>query len=124
MWCWDESSKAGDSFRSPLSRDDRKVIPFSDLTIDQLAAVVGNAQIFIGNNSGPLHLACALATPTISLMGPTFPDRWWPIGDNHKVLRLGVACSPCSLGRCSHHTCLRALDVDLVFKVVCDDILL
>jgi len=124
VWCWDESSKAGDSFRSPPFTDDRNIISFSDLTIDQLAAVVGNAQLFIGNSSGPLHLACALATPTISLMGPTPPDRWWPIGENHRVLRLGVACSPCSLGLCSHHTCLRALDVDLVFKVVRDESLL
>jgi ADP-heptose:LPS heptosyltransferase len=118
VWCRDTGSEAGNSFKSPLSPDPWKVIPFSGLALDQLAAVVGNAQLFIGNNSGPLHLACALATPTVSMMGPTVPHRWWPIGENHQVLRLGVACSPCSLGQCSHHTCLRALDVDRVYQVV------
>ncbi len=94
---------------NPLGRENKKqVIPPVDVRL----------------LSGPLHLACPLATATVSQMGPTFPDRGWPIGEDHKVLRLGVAYSPSSLGRCSHHACLRALDVDLVFKVVRDESLL
>ena len=95
---------------------------FSDLTIDQLAAVLGDCAVFVGNNSGPLHLACALGTPTVSVMGPTVPHRWWPLGTEHRVARLGVACSPCKLGWCSHHTCLKAIGVDQVSELVCKQV--
>ena len=99
--------------------DDPEIICLSNLTIDQLAAVLGESTAFVGNNSGPLHLACALGTPTVSLMGPTVPYRWWPVGTDHQVARLGVACSPCNLGWCSHQTCLRAIHVDQVLELVC-----
>jgi len=99
--------------------DDPGTLCFSNLSIDQLAAVLGEGSVFVGNNSGPLHLACALGIPTVSVMGPTVPYRWWPLGRDHQVARLGVNCSPCNLGWCSHHTCLRAISVDQVFELMC-----
>ena len=102
--------------------DDPGTLCFSNLTIDQLAAVLGEGAVFVGNNSGPLHLACALGTPTVSVMGPTVPHRWWPLGVEHRVARLGVACNPCNLGWCSHHTCLKAIGVDQVFELVCKQV--
>jgi len=102
--------------------DDPGTLCLSNLTIDQLAAVLGDGAAFVGNNSGPLHLACALGVPTVSVMGPTVPHRWWPLGAEHRVARLGVACSPCNLGWCSHHTCLNAIGVDQVFELVCKQV--
>jgi len=116
----------GEDVRLSVSRfeNDPGTLCFSNLTIDQLAAVLGSGTVFVGNNSGPLHLACALGIPTASVMGPTVPYRWLPLGTNHHVARLGVSCSPCNLGWCSHHTCLRAIDVDQVFELVCKCLLL
>ncbi|NLO91826.1 MAG: glycosyltransferase family 9 protein [Elusimicrobia bacterium] len=51
------------------------------------AALMGRASLFIGNNSGPLHLACALGLPTVSTMGPTDPVRWAPVGLRNAVVR-------------------------------------
>jgi len=102
--------------------DDPGTLYFSKLAIDQLAAVLGEGSVFVGNNSGPLHLACALGIPTVSVMGPTVPYRWWPLGRDHQVARLGVDCSPCNLGWCAHHTCLKAIGVDQVFELVCKQV--
>jgi len=115
----------GEDVRLSVSRfeNDPGTLCFSNLTIDQLAAVLGDGEVLVGNNSGPLHLACALGLPTVSVMGPTVPYRWLPLGTNHHVARLGVSCSPCNLGWCSHHTCLRAIDVDQMFELVCKCIL-
>ncbi len=111
----------GEDVRLPVSRfeNDPGTLCFSNLTIDQLAAVLGDGTVFVGNNSGPLHLACALGIATVSVIGPTVPHRWWPLGANHRVARLDVACSPCNLGWCSHHTCLKSISVDQMFELVC-----
>lgn len=49
-------------------------------------ALMKRAKFFIGNNSGPLHVAAALGLPTISLNGPTVLYRWYPLGNNHIVV--------------------------------------
>ena len=51
------------------------------------AALMAQTSFFIGNNSGPLHLACALGLPTVSTMGPTDPVRWHPVGARNIVVR-------------------------------------
>lgn len=51
------------------------------------AAVIGGSRLFVGNNSGPLHIACALNVPSVSTMGPTDPVRFWPVSGHAQVLR-------------------------------------
>lgn len=52
-----------------------------------LAAIINGCAILVCNNSGPMHLACALDVPTVSTMGPTDPVLWWPIGKKNIVVR-------------------------------------
>src|ERR1700733_7814302 len=49
-------------------------------------AVLKRAAVFISGDTGPLHFAAALGVPTISLFGPSAPDRWAPIGPRHQAL--------------------------------------
>ena len=51
------------------------------------AAVIAHSTLFVGNNSGPLHIACAMNVPSISTMGPTDPVRFWPASERAQVLR-------------------------------------
>lgn len=51
------------------------------------AAVIAGSSLFIGNNSGPLHIACAFNIPSVSTMGPTDPVRFWPASEHACVLR-------------------------------------
>jgi len=49
------------------------------------AALISGATLFVGNNSGPLHMACALSVPSASTMGPTDPVRFAPMGERCAV---------------------------------------
>lgn len=51
------------------------------------AAAIAHATLFIGNNSGPLHIAGALNIPSVSTMGPTDAVRFWPVSPQASVLR-------------------------------------
>jgi ADP-heptose:LPS heptosyltransferase len=51
------------------------------------AALIARSTLFVGNNSGPLHVACALHVPSVSTMGPTDPVRFWPVSDHARVVR-------------------------------------
>ena len=58
----------------------------SPATIAQLAAVLERVDLFVGNDSGPGHLAAAVGTPTLSLFGPTDPGVWRPLGSKAAVI--------------------------------------
>jgi len=73
--------------------------------------------VFICNNSGPLHLAVAQKIQTISFMGPTEKVRWMPIGSAHKVFRLdSLPCIGCKKGNCKviTHDCMRMFSPSVV----------
>jgi heptosyltransferase-1 len=57
------------------------------LDLKELAALLANAQFFVGADSGPLHLAAAMGSPVAGLYGPTDPERNGPYGDRHIVVR-------------------------------------
>ncbi|MBI4464171.1 MAG: glycosyltransferase family 9 protein, partial [Acidobacteria bacterium] len=52
-----------------------------------LIALLRRASLFIGSDTGPLHLAAALGVPTVALFGPTDPQRNGPYGNCQRVLR-------------------------------------
>jgi heptosyltransferase-1 len=56
-------------------------------TITQLISITRRAKLFIGGDTGPLHLAAALRVPVVGIYGPTDPSRNGPFGTRAKVLR-------------------------------------
>lgn len=64
-------------------------------SLDELAAVLERAAVFAGNDSGPMHIAAAVGTPTITFWGPTFPEKWAPRGPRHLVVRSASPCAGC-----------------------------
>jgi heptosyltransferase-3 len=70
-----------------------------NVTIGQLAALYACCSLVLGVDSGPLHVAVAAGAPTISLFGPSDPQRYGPWGDPQRqiVLRSGLWCSPCGV---------------------------
>ncbi|HYS77624.1 MAG TPA: glycosyltransferase family 9 protein [Candidatus Dormibacteraeota bacterium] len=83
-------------------------------SVREMMALVASCDLFIGNNSGPLHVASALGLPTVSVMGPTDPLRFAPRGAADRVVRRDLPCSPCRRARCWHHTCLRSISPEEV----------
>jgi len=83
----------------------------------QLAAAISHCSVVVTNDSGPLHLATALAVPSVSIFGPTDPARTVIPGAT-RVLRKPFACQPCYNRDCPlmHHRCMSEITVDDVFQ--------
>jgi ADP-heptose:LPS heptosyltransferase len=77
------------------------IIMAQDLPAGTLCALIARSRLFIGNNSGPLHVAAALKVPSVSTMGPTDPVKWTPIGAGQTVLRTALPCAGCGKGKCT-----------------------
>jgi len=65
-------------------------------TIRQMGSVLRRCQLFIGNDSGPMHVAVAAGVTVVGLFGPGEYERFRPWGTNHDVIHLAFPCSPCS----------------------------
>lgn len=89
--------------------------------VDELAALLSRADVFVGADSGPAHLAAAVSTPSVVLFsGTNDSHQWRPAGAHVTVLRHNVECSPCHRTACawSDHPCLRQLTPEVVVAAV------
>lgn len=66
-----------------------------ELSLAGYVALLGRLRVLLTNDSGPLHIAAALGTPTISLWGPTHPAHYAPHGSKHLHFYRPLYCSPC-----------------------------
>jgi heptosyltransferase-2 len=65
-----------------------------------LIAILKYVRALLTNDSGPMHMASALATPVVALFGSTSPELTGPTGQRCVVIRQPVECSPCFLREC------------------------
>jgi heptosyltransferase-1 len=87
-------------------------------TLRQLTALIAQANLVVANDSGPMHIAAALHRPLITPFGPTNPDLTGPYKRSDTVVRLDIPCSPCYSRKCSHTSCLRLLETEVVAEMV------
>jgi lipopolysaccharide heptosyltransferase I len=88
------------------------------LGIAGLAAVTRQARLFLGGDTGPLHLAHALGTPVLALMGPTDPRTHGPYASPESVLHVTLPCSFCHKRLPESKACLLALAPERVAQAV------
>lgn len=96
-------------------------IPFAgNLQIRQLAACIEKCDLFLTNDTGPMHIAAAVGTPTVSLFGPGNHIRFQPLGKQHQMIRHNVPCSPCKqfTDKCKDNICMKGINVDEVWQSV------
>jgi heptosyltransferase-2 len=102
---------AGPAARDLTSRDLRNAI----LALRLAAAAVSN-------DSGLVHVAAAIGTPTVGIFGPTSPWHWAPLNPLAAVIetRTDVPCRPCHKPTCRlvHHRCMVDIDVAQVLPEV------
>jgi lipopolysaccharide heptosyltransferase I len=84
-------------------------------SITQLGEVYNQCDLYIGGDTGPMHIASLMGIPAVILYGPTDPIENEPLGAHIKV-RKEVGCSPCHKYSCKELTCMRAISCDDVFK--------
>ena len=87
-------------------------------TLMQLGALIESCDLYLTCDSGPMHIAAAVGTPTIALFGPTNPMRHGPYGENHEAVEKPVECRPCYKRRCIRkdlpYLCMTEIDPDEV----------
>jgi heptosyltransferase-2 len=89
------------------------------MTVPQTAAFLERADLFIGSDSGPSHLAASAGTTSIVLFSGTNRSRQWrPWSRRSLVLRHHVACRPCHQKTCplADHPCMTGLHPDRVYR--------
>ncbi len=89
------------------------------------AAVLSRCRLFIGHDSGPMHMAAAVGTPVVAVFSSrNLPGEWFPYGDGHRVLYRPMPCQGCGLDRCVERrkACIRAITVDDVRAAVLEEI--
>ena len=93
-----------------------------ETTLTQLASILHTCNVFIGNDSGPMHLAAAVGIPTIGLYGPGDPTRFAPIGTQSQTIRRKLDCPPCSGATCRFRKdgCMSEIQVTDVIQVLED----
>jgi len=91
------------------------------LDLPELAALLGRLDLLVSSDTGPMHLAAAMATPVVALYGPADPRRYGPDTPASRVVRVQLPCSPCGQvrlppPRCRGHIpdCMVGITVDAV----------
>src|SRR5207244_13303564 len=93
--------------------------PPIDLTgqtaIADLPALLSQCHLFIGNDSGAMHVAAAVGFPIVAVFGPTDPFGTAPVTPRCSIVQQKPYCSPCFLRRCpTDHRCMSAITADMV----------
>lgn len=122
---------AEDDAAAVLAAGSSPLVDFSGRTsFRELSGVLRRARIFVGADSGVMHLAAAARTSVVAIFGPTNHRAWapWTPYSPSRVVRLDLPCSPCayvghSVGQrqgCAARTCLAQLTVDQVLAAAED----
>lgn len=85
-----------------------------------LAALYQEMACVISTDTGPMHIAAAVGTPTAALFGPTADWRTGPYGDGHRIVSANPQCRPCFKRSCETTHCMREIRVESVFEHVSD----
>jgi ADP-heptose:LPS heptosyltransferase len=90
-------------------------------SLADLPRLLRNCVLYIGNDSGPKHVAAAVGIPTIGIhSGVVDPVEWGPVGPMAVALRRNMTCSPCYLANAEDCpralACLRSLEPGVVYE--------
>ena len=85
------------------------------------AAVMRSAALFLGHDSGPMHLAAAMGVPCVAIFGArNLPRVWFPYGARHRVIYHRTDCAGCGLETCieQRKKCILSIEVEEAFGAV------
>jgi heptosyltransferase II len=109
------------AIRSLAGGDRSRIIDLAGATsLIEAMALIGECDVFVTNDSGPMHIAAALRTPLVAIFGSTDHIATGPFSDNAVVIRKPLACSPCKKSHCpeKHFRCMKLIESNEVFAAV------
>ncbi len=87
-----------------------------ETSIGELPTLLAACHVFIGNDSGAMHVAAAVGLPVVGVFGPTDPAGTAPVTPRFRLVRQPVSCSPCFLRHCPvDHRCMTRIEVVSVY---------
>lgn len=99
------ASRIAAAARARLAGDAARIVDLGEFDLQELRALIGRSRLFVGGDTGPLHIAAATTTPVVGIYGPTLPARsapWRPAAvRTMSVERLDVPCRPCDQRVCA-----------------------
>lgn len=99
------------------------LVSVGELDLGAVGALIRQARLFLGNDSGLMHMASAVGTPMVAVFGPTLPHRTGPLDAPGCAIMKPIECRPCRLyytrDRCErgHNYCMDLIEVEDVWAV-------
>ena len=93
-----------------------------DTSLPELAELCRSAKLFVGSDTGPMHLAAAVGTPCVAMYGPTKIEVCGPYGKNHVALQAWHQDGSSAQRRGDDNSAMRAITVEMVYGA-CDQLL-
>jgi heptosyltransferase-2 len=103
-----EEASIGEAVRAAVEVTSLPCVNFAGKTsLQEFIGMAAACEVFLTNDSGPMHIASALGVPTVAIFGATDEIATGPTGAHSKVVRVAVECSPCLLRECPiDHRCM------------------
>jgi len=99
------ASRIATDARARLGAGARRIIELGEFDLKELRALIGRSALFVGGDTGPLHIAAATDTPVVGIYGPTLAARsapWRPASiATFSIERTDLACRPCDQRTCA-----------------------
>lgn len=93
------------------------IILAGETTLRQSMALLDRCRLLVTNDSGPMHLASAMALPVVAIFGSTDPGATRPFGPYARVIQHKVPCNPCGLRVCPiDFRCMEGMTVAMVYR--------
>ena len=111
-------------YEEPYYRSPETLLNLAGNTsLRELIALIAECDVFLSNDSGPMHIAYAAGTPLVALFGSTSPVLTGPVGEGNVVIRPDIPCSPCFERTCrnDYRQCMHDIlseDVYLAVKEI------
>jgi heptosyltransferase-2 len=109
------------SVSQPLNFSTSQLLNLAGKTsLRELISLIFECDVFVTNDSGPMHIAYTVGTPLVAIFGSTDPKLTGPLGNSNKVIKADFACSPCFERTCknSDMRCMYAVTSEDVYFAV------
>jgi len=118
-WFWGPGEE---SYVQAIAKEVPGSVMVPATSLRHMAALLARCRCVITNDNGPMHIATAVGTPTITIYGPTDPLCWNPGGPRHRAIAAeGLRCLKCNLSECPfEHECMTLVTPEQVEWLVDD----